>query len=190
MRPQATAPAAASQKPAALKTSPWRNGGSGAKLRFHTEQGAAMLRLGVGVLLSSVLSATSLSAAAPALSPADRAAAFKAAGFKQSGREWVRCEDRSPSHQNGSMEIADLNGDGAPEAWVTESSTNCYGNTAEAVVLVTKKGPAWVVLLDAVGVADTRQTKTRGWPDIEVGGPGFGPVPVYRFNGTKYVPGR
>ena len=26
-----------------------------------------------------------------------------------------------------------------------------------------------------------------GWHDIEVGGPGLGPFPVFQFNGTTYV---
>jgi hypothetical protein len=128
------------------------------------------------------------SAAAPALAPADEAAAFRAAGFELKGREWIRCDDPdTASRQGGSIEAADLNGDGAPEAWVRESSLYCYGNTAEAFVLLTRTGGAWTVLLDSPGVATPLKTKTMGWPDIEVGGPGLGPMPVYRFDGTKYV---
>ena len=80
-----------------------------------------------------------------------------------------------------------MNDDGTPEAWVTEASTLCYGNTATAFVLVTKKGRDWVVLLDSVGLPLPLESKTRGWADITVGLPGVGPVPVYRFNGSKYV---
>jgi hypothetical protein len=129
--------------------------------------------------------------AAPNLSATDTAAAFKAAGFKQTGGEWIRCDDTvTASRMAGFIETEDLNGDGQPEAWVRESSTYCYGNTAEAFVLLTKKNGAWTVLLDEVGIASPRTTKTNGWVDIEVGGPGMGPMPVYRFNGTKYVPRR
>ena len=103
----------------------------------------------------------------------------------------MRCNDtETPSRQSGSIEIADLNGDGAPEAWVTEGSTLCYGNTAAAFVLVTKSGLGWAPLLDSVGIPVLRKTKSMGWPDIEVGVPGMGPFPVYRFNGTKYVRAR
>jgi hypothetical protein len=88
----------------------------------------------------------------------------------------------------GSIEPADLNGDGLPEAFVKESSTFCYGNTAESFVLVTKgKDGKWLKLMDEVGIADVKSAKTNGWPDIEVGGPGMGPVPVFRFNGKTYV---
>jgi hypothetical protein len=129
--------------------------------------------------------------AAPTLSPADKAAAFRAAGFTLKGREWVRCDGTATaSRMSGFIEAADLNGDGAPEAWVRESSTFCYGHTAEAFVLLTRKGAGWAVLLDEVGMALPRKTRTKGWPDVEVGGPGMGPFPVYHFNGTKYARGR
>ncbi|MNC99624.1 hypothetical protein D3C83_179760 [compost metagenome] len=54
-------------------------------------------------------------------------------------------------------------------------------------MLLTRRKTGWVVLLDEVGVALELETKTNGWPDIEVGGPGFGQMPVYRFNGKTYV---
>lgn len=141
-------------------------------------------------VVALVFAAAALAAPAP-LSPADRAAAFKAAGFKLKDREWVRCEDDpTASRRSGALEVADLNGDGAPEVWITEGSLFCYGNTAEAFVLLTRKGGGWTVLLDEVGVPSVRAAKRAGWPDIEVGGPGFGPSPVYRFDGAKYVAGR
>lgn len=128
--------------------------------------------------------------AAPAQpSASESAAIFKAAGFKAKGGKYVRCEDDTTlSHSPGRIELEDLNGDGTPEARVKESSTFCYGNTAEAFVLLAKdaKG-AWTKLLDAIGMSLTLETKHKGWPDIEVGGPGMGPFPVYQYNGKKYV---
>ena len=119
---------------------------------------------------------------------ADKAAIFKAAGFKAKGDKFVRCgEDPSESYAPGSIEMQDLNGDGSAEAWVRESSTFCYGNTAESFVLLSKGADGkWTVLLDEVGIADVKTAKHKGWPDIEVGGPGMGPFPVYRYNGKKY----
>ena len=149
------------------------------------------MRLAVRVAALTLFVTSTAHAATPALTPADQTAAFKAAGFKLKGREWVRCDDtETASHQDGSIEVADLNGDGAPEAWVRESSLFCYGNTGEAFVLLTRKAGGWTVLLDTPGVAMPRKAKTMGWPDIEVGGPGLGPMPVYRFDGTRYVRGR
>jgi hypothetical protein len=147
-----------------------------------------MKHLLASLSLLTLLAANGAWATPAALSPADTAAAFKAAGFKRQGRQWVRCDDtQSASRQAGALEVADLNGDGAPEAWIRESSVVCYGDTAEAFVLVTKKPTGWTVLLDEVGIADVRSRKHLGWPDIEVGGPGMGPMPVYRFNGVKYI---
>lgn len=141
----------------------------------------------VAILTVLNLLAVNAALAAPRLTPADEAAAFRAAGFKRQGSEWVRCEDtETMSRQSGSIEVTDLNGDGSPEAWVLESSLFCYGNTASAFVLLTKTDRGWKVLLDQVGIAVPMGTKTRGWPDITVGGPGMGPMPVYRFNGVKY----
>lgn len=87
----------------------------------------------------------------------------------------------------GWLEVADLNGDGAPEAWIRESSGFCYGATAEAVVLLTRKPTGWTVLLDEVGMPLELKSRSNGWPDIEVGGPGFDTMPIFRFNGVKYV---
>lgn len=136
--------------------------------------------------------ATATFAAQITLNATDRAAAFKAAGFVPKGNEYVRCDDTvTLSREPGHLEAADLNGDGRPEVFVKESSTYCYGNTAEAFVLVGKQANGtWKVMLDAVGIAVVNETRHSGWPDIEVGGPGFGPFPVYRFDGTTYVQGR
>jgi hypothetical protein len=131
--------------------------------------------------------ATAIAAEAP--SADEKAAIFKATGFKAKGDKYVRCEDdTTASAMPGSIEMEDLNGDGAKEAWVRESSTFCYGHTAEAFVLLAKdKEGKWAILLDEVGMALVQKTKSKGWPDIEVGGPGFGEFPIYRYDGKKYV---
>ena len=125
-------------------------------------------------------------------SATERAAIFQAAGFKAKGDRYVRCEDDvTQSYAPGSIELQDLNGDGTAEAWVKESSLFCYGNTAESFVLLAKgANGAWTVLLDQVGVPLVRETRSHGWPDIEVGGPGPGPFPVHRYDGKVYQPAR
>ena len=141
------------------------------------------------VALIALAAVPALAADAPGPSAADKAAIFKAAGFKAKGDSYTRCpDDDAPSHTPGAIEMQDLNGDGTAEAFVRESSTFCYGNTAEAFVLVSKGADGkWSVLLDEVGVAVPKESKHKGWLDIEVGGPGDGPFPVYRYNGKKYV---
>ena len=128
--------------------------------------------------------------ASDTFSAADKAAIFKAAGFKLKGGKQVRCEDdATASYMAGFIEEDDLNGDGANEAFVRESSSFCYGNTAEAFVLVAKNAKGeWTAILNQVGMALVLDTKAKnGWKDIEVGGPGMGPFPKFRFNGTKYL---
>jgi len=147
-----------------------------------------MKRLAVWLSVTAAVMWAAGGALAAAPSAAEQAAIFKAAGFKAKGGKYMRCEDDvTMSYTPGSIEMEDLNGDGADEAWVKEGSVYCYGNTAEAFVLLTKAGGKWTVLLDEVGVPMAQKTKHNGWPDIEVGGPGFGKFPIYRFNGKKYV---
>lgn len=128
---------------------------------------------------------------APAkLSSADEAAAFKAAGFKLKGKQWRGCDgDPSASSTPGAVgEVRDLNGDGLPEVVLTEGGTFCYGNTGEGYVLVSKQANgSWKVITNGTGIVTFLNTKgVGGWPDIEIGGPGFC-FPVQRWNGKEYV---
>jgi hypothetical protein len=122
------------------------------------------------------------------LSPADEAAAFKAAGFKLKGKQWRACDDQSASYTPGAIEVRDLNGDGRLDALVTEGSGDCYGNTGVAYSLVSQQANgSWKLMSQGVGMATFLPTKgAGGWPDIEVGGPGFC-FPVLRWNGSEYV---
>ncbi|HXJ32989.1 MAG TPA: hypothetical protein VMS22_03040 [Candidatus Eisenbacteria bacterium] len=148
------------------------------------------MRYEIAVALLAGLAAMAVAAPPPAaLTPQDRVAVFKAARFKARGNQYVRCEEDPPtaSYVPGKIEVVDLNGDGRPEAWVTESSTFCYGNTEQFFVLVTKdESGAWRALLEEAGVPTALATKRQGWPDIEVGGPGFGKFPVRHWNGKTY----
>lgn len=131
--------------------------------------------------------------AASPLDDNDRDAIFQAAGFKPMGDQYIHCEEDPPtaSYRAGSIEMTDLNHDGRPEAWVTEGSLFCYGNTAEFFVLLTQRADGkWIKLIEEAGIAVQQTTRHHGWPDIEVGGPGNGPFPVYRFDGRQYIRGR
>lgn len=143
------------------------------------------------LLVTGLLSALpAASAEPPILAPDDLSAAFAAAGFQQvaDGR-WIRCQEDPPtmSYMPGQAEVTDLNSDGKPEVWIKEGSTFCYGNTGSAFVLLTREGADWRLLLDEVGMPLQLDTRHDGWPDIEVGGPGFGQFPVYRWNGHDYT---
>lgn len=129
--------------------------------------------------------ATQASAQAPAASgsAADRNAAFRAAGLTQTGGRWVGCEG-SPAE----IEVRDLNGDGRPDAVVTDSGIACYGRDEQGFRIVTKDANgAWKRLFENSGVPTFLTTRgAGGWPDIKNGGPGFCHA-VLRWSGSDYV---
>lgn len=124
-----------------------------------------------------------------ALSPADRAAAFRAAGFKLEGRQWKACGDPGTAgYTPGTIErVVDLNGDGRPEAVITEGSGYCFGATGTGYVIVGKQADgSWKRIAQGPGIVTVLASKSRdGWADIEIGGPGFC-FPVQRWNGRAY----
>ncbi len=141
--------------------------------------------------LLMMLSSVSAPASPTQLSSADETAAFKAAGYKLNGKEWrSNCDDPgTPSYTPGVIEqVGDLNGDGRPEAVITEGGAYCYGITGTGYSLVSKqKNGSWKLITSSTGIPNFLTTKgVHGWPDIEIGGPGFC-FPVERWNGRKYV---
>ena len=149
------------------------------------------MRLAI-LLLPALVIATGALAAPPAKpSPADKTAIFKAAGFKRTGGQWKSdCGDPGTmSYAPGTIEVfRDINGDGRPEAVVTEGGDYCYGNTGTGFWLLSKQASgAWKLMAKETGMADFLMTKgAGGWPDISVGGPSFC-FPVLRWNGSAYT---
>lgn len=142
----------------------------------------------VVVAITSLVLCQAALAGPNALPPSDEAAAFKAAGFKQHGKQWKSCKDSSDSYVPGAIEkVQDLNGDGLPEAVITEGGTGCYGDTGVGYTLVSKQADGnWKVLSRGIGILLVQATKGKdGWPDLEIGGPGFC-FPVERWNGSEY----
>lgn len=129
------------------------------------------------------------SGAPPGLAPADEAAAFRAAGFTLKGKQWRHCDDPTPAYSPGEIaESRDLNGDGRLDAVITEGGTYCFGNTGTGYTVVSKQADgSWKKITGGTGIATFLPTRGRdGWPDIEVGGPGFC-FPVERWNGSAYA---
>lgn len=141
--------------------------------------------MAVGTALLSVAATAQV-----ALAPADRDAAFRAAGFLNTGGVWRGCDDPGTAgYTPGSIEqVEDVNGDNLPEAVITESSSFCYGAAGAGYVVVSKQGPArWRRITQGTGMVRFLKTKgVGGWPDIEIGGPGFC-FPIERWNGREYV---
>src|SRR6476469_5626165 len=136
-----------------------------------------------------------LVAAAVTVPAAEQAALFKAAGFTRRGAAWKSgyCNGmESESYETGAIETyTDLNGDGRPEAVVTEGGAICYGNTGTGFWLLSKQPSGrWSKLYDSQGIAEFLPTRgANKMPDLSVGGPGFC-FPVLRWNGKAYVQNR
>ncbi len=132
--------------------------------------------------------APAVAAAATELSEADRAAVFKAAGALERKGRWLLCAD-DPNASGAVIEtVRDLNGDGRPEAVVTEGGTFCYGHAGTGYQLLSKQADGqWRVMSGGSGIPEFLRPKgAGGWPDISVGGPGFC-FPVERWNGKEYA---
>lgn len=139
--------------------------------------------------LALLFCSTAAAGAPSGLSQSDTSAAFKAAGFALKGQQWRQCDDPSPAYSPGEIaEVRDLNGDGLPEALITEGSTYCFGHAGAGYTLVSKQASGlWRKLAGGTGIATFLSRKGKdGWPDIEVGGPGFC-FPVERWNGKAYT---
>lgn len=144
------------------------------------------------VIIAATATAGTADAAPPKVSPIESAAIFKAAGFAKRSAQWrSECgrDDPSASYEPGTIaEYRDINGDGYPDALVTEGGSYCYGNTGTGYWLLSKQTSGiWKLMDRSQGFAEFLKTKgAEGWPDISVGGPGFC-FPVMRWNGKTYV---
>lgn len=116
------------------------------------------------------------------LSAIDVAGAFKAAGFKLKGKKWFACAEGEIG------EVRDMNGDGLPEAIITEGGTQCHGMTGQGYSLVSKQANgSWKLMAGGTGIPLFLKSQgAGGWPDLQIGGPGFC-FPVLRWNGKEYA---
>src|SRR3954452_18517851 len=117
--------------------------------------------------------------AAAAVPAAEQAAIFTAAGLARHGSVWKskNCAGlESESYQPGTIDTyRDLNGDGRADAVVTEGGAICYGNSGRHFWLLTKQASGgWKRIYEETAMPDFLKTNgAAGWPDIELGGPGF-----------------
>ena len=109
--------------------------------------------------------------------------------------QWQGCGDPgTPTYTAGAIEQAlDFNGDGRPEAVVTEGSLFCFGRTEVGYTVVSKQADgSWKQITAGPGIVTVLPTpkvvlaRNGGWPDLEIGGPGFC-FPVERWNGKEYA---
>jgi len=141
------------------------------------------------VILLALIAGMSVEAApgaTPVLTEADEIAAFKAAGFQPTGGRYLMCDEQNPL----GIEARDINGDGRIDAVITDGGLACYGQTETGFTVLTKDaGGAWHKLYASPGVPNFLKTRAEGWPEIEIGGPGFC-FPVVRWNGKTFVENR
>lgn len=142
----------------------------------------------MAALVSAGLAQPASAQAAPKVGAAETAAIFKAAGAVQRGGKWLLCAEQPDSTGASIDAYRDLNGDGRPEALLGEDGTFCYGFAGHGYQLLSKQANgSWKVMDSNSGFANFLKTKSKdGWPDIEVGGPGFC-FPVLRWNGKAYA---
>jgi hypothetical protein len=86
------------------------------------------------------------------------------------------------------VELRDMNGDGRDEVLVIYGNSCVSGFTGSSVVLfIQDEGKKYQQNLGFPGAsADPKAEKSKGYPDLVIGGPGFC-FPVWRWNGTAYA---
>ena len=83
-------------------------------------------------------------------------------------------------------EVIDLNRDGQPEVFTSVHGTCMGGMTGVFLNLyIRDKTGKWRPQFGFPGMYSVLKTKNKGYPDIEIGGPGFC-FPVWRWNGGQY----
>ncbi|MDF0732895.1 hypothetical protein P0Y43_19575 [Pseudomonas entomophila] len=125
-------------------------------------------------------------ALADELSRTEQLNAFAAAGFSENASE---CEiEETGTYSPPTMEVVrDLNGDGRPDALITEGSVYCYGRAGAGFYLVSQHADGqWKLLASEHGHAQFLESRgADGWPDIQVAGAGACFV-VLRHDGERY----
>jgi len=83
--------------------------------------------------------------------------------------------------------VVDLNGDGQPEVFTQVFGTCLGGMTGVFLNLFIKNSAGqWQPQFGFPGMYEILKTGNKGYPDIEIGGPGFC-FPVWRWNGREYA---
>ncbi|MBX3482118.1 hypothetical protein [Phenylobacterium sp.] len=129
-------------------------------------------------------------AAAPALAqttPQDRAreaaAMLTAAGFTVRPNQIQNLCGRPAQPRPTAV---DLNGDGRPEAIVTDAGdAACYGPGGVKAAVIVREPSGWRLIGGAMGPIKVLPTATRGWRDYTIDAPGC--QPVWAWNGQDYT---
>ena len=143
--------------------------------------------ISLGLIFSATLGHAQAGGTTPVVAKAEQAKIYAAAGAVRRSKGWTLCAE-DPGSQGAAIELhRDLNGDGQPEAVVIDGSARCYGFTGAGYVLLSRNAAGrWSLIDGGTGMVDFLKTKgVGGWPDMQVGGPGFC-FPVMRWDGKAY----
>lgn len=118
-----------------------------------------------------------LAAAGPAFTqttPAERAreaaAMLMTAGYQIRGSQILNMCGRPVQPRPAAI---DLNGDGRAEAVIPDTDPTCYGDKGEAFAIIQRQGPAnWALVGKTYGRLKLLETRTNGWRDYTLEGPG------------------
>jgi hypothetical protein len=141
--------------------------------------------VGAATLAGLLLTPPAHGGEVPKLPPTEMTAVYKAAGLTERDGKILDTCGRPTEPQ---VDVVDLNGDGQPEVFVLANDSICYGIAGgELTLLIKDKHGHWQSNLGfSAGGYKLLSAKNKGYPDIEIGGPGFC-FPVWRWNGRAYA---
>ena len=144
---------------------------------------------GHAVLLAACFAATALChAAEPPKDAADARIIAQATGGQFKAAKGKYFEKGCNEQLDYQAEVVDLNGDGQPEVFISVQGSCLGGMTGVQMNLFIKASNGrWQRECGFPGVHSILKSRSKGFPDIEVGGPG-NCFPVWRWNGQLYAP--
>src|SRR5262245_13345829 len=161
---------------------------------------AALIATVVSLSVSAVLAAAPAPASAQkgaalmfakgsgTLTEAEKMEMFKATGLivSKDGKGFV--DEVCGQTAGADVEIRDMNADKVPEVLIIYGNDCLAGNTGSNVLLFIKDASGkYKANLGFPGAsADPLPQKSMGYPDLQIGGPGFC-FPVWRWNGKEYA---
>ena len=158
----------------------------------------ARRRLGSRLLIACLLafSAGARAADGPALlfaqgkgklTPSEQQQIFAALGLQVAPDGKSLIDEACGQPAGAEVEFRDMNGDGKDEVFVIYGNSCLSGMAGSSVALFIKDaGGKYRVNLGFPGAsADPKPEKSKGYPELLIGGPGFC-FPVWRWNGSEY----
>lgn len=120
------------------------------------------------------------------LSKQEKQQIFKKLGFRLSKNKKFIIDDTCGENVSPSIEVVDLNGDGAEEVFVSWGNTCTSGMVGQSGTLFVKDPSGrYTENFGFPGGYEKLPTKNKGFPDFLISGPGFCHG-VWQWTGVKY----